>query len=212
MPGVEEIATWRNELIRKALFGSVFAAAESVDLPTMTDLFNNSTGALQTLPTGFGDVGYINPDGTTMPRETEVSDVNSWQSVEPTRSDETTDTSQLSFMMQETNPTAVELFEGLELGTLPEVGEAWEWDKPPNPLGLYRRLLVIGQDTYQGQPIYVVKLYPRAKLTGREDETQNRENATERGVTMTAYRDSSINTSVRNWVDGPGWRLLASGS
>lgn len=209
MPGVEQIATWRNDLIRKALFGSVFAAEEDAPLITSADLFDPVTGEIQPLPPEYGDVGYITTDGVTMPRETESSDTNSWQSTEPTRSDETTDTSSISFVMQETNPHAVALYEGILVSDLGDVGEPWEFDKPANPLGLHRRLLVVSQDTHQGEPIYIVKFYPRTKITSREDEAHNRENVIERGVTATAYRDPVLGTSVRTMIDGPGWRLLA---
>jgi hypothetical protein len=211
MPGVETISNWRNELILKALYGSVFVAEEDVPLLDTAALFD-AEGEIQPLPVDWQDVGYINTDGASFPRETENSDINSWQSTEPTRSDLTTDTSSASWVMQETNPISLGVYEDIPFDELGLVGESWTWDKPANPLGLYRRYLFVAQDNYQGLPIYIVKMFPRGKVTEREDETQNRENAIERGVTVTAYRDSSIGTSVRAWVDGPGWRALASGS
>jgi hypothetical protein len=211
MPGVAEISNWRSELIRKALYGSIFVAEESIPLLDTAALFD-ADGELLPLPAGYGDVGYINADGASFPRESESSDLQSWQATEPTRSDLTSDTSTASWSMQETNPFSVGIYEDIPFDELGDVGEAWEWDKPENPVGYYRRYLFVAQDTYQGEPIYIVKLFPRGKVTEREDQTQNKEEAVEYGVTVTAYRDSSIRTSVRTWVDGPGWRALASGS
>lgn len=211
MPGVAEISNWRAELIRKALFGSIFVAEEAAPLVTTATLFDTD-GELLPLPVDYGDVGYINSDGASFPRETESSDLQSWQATEPTRSDLTTDTSSAEWLMQETNPYSVGLYEDLPFAELGEVGESWTWDKPENPVGYHRRFLFVAQDNYQGLPIYIVKLFPRGKVTEREDQTQNKEDAIEYGVTVTAYRDSAIQTSVRTWVDGPGWRLLAAGS
>lgn len=60
-----------------------------------------------------------------------------------------------------------------------------------------------------GGEIYVVKFFPRARLTSKDDEQWARSTETQRPVTFNAYRDSLVGTSCRNWVDGPGWRSLA---
>lgn len=212
MPGIEDLSTWRNELIRKALYGSVFIAAEAEAVPELADLFDSETGELLGIPDGYFDLGFLSDDGVTFPRELETEDLMSWQSTEPTRSDDTQDTSTASLVPQETNRATVALYEGIPLDDLPDVGEPWTWDKPANPLGLHWRSLFIGQDFYQGEPIYAIRLFPRAKVTSREDQQHNRANADTRGVTLTGYRDTALGTSVRNWIDGPGWRLLSESS
>lgn len=214
MPGIEEISAWRTELIRKALFGSVFYADLSTPVPSASTLFNPSTGALQALDGVWGDVGYLTSDGVTFGRAMESSDTESWQATEPTRSDPTSDVSNAQFVMQETNPYSVALYEGIPLDALGEVGEAWEWDKPANAVMPERRFLFVSQDgsVEAGTDIYVVRLFPRGKVVELEDQSENKETETQRGVTVQAYRDSALGTAVRTWVDGPGWRALLAGS
>lgn len=214
MPGIEQVGQWRTELIRKALFGSVFYADLDATAPTAETLFNPSTGELQALAADWGDVGYLTGDGVTFGRAMESADTESWQATEPTRSDPVSDVSNAQFVMQETNPYSVALYEGIPLTDLGEIGEAWEWDKPANAVMPERRLLFVSQDgdVAAGTDIYVVRLFPRGKVVETEDQQENKSQETQRGVTVQAYRDSVLGTAVRTWVDGPGWRAMLAGS
>ncbi|WP_406337378.1 phage tail protein [Streptomyces sp. NBC_00649] len=198
------------EYIRKQLLQAVYAAdytAAAVDDP-FTD-----EGALTAIPAGYVPVGYTTDDGLTFTGDLSMADVTSSQSVEPTRSDVESDVLSAQFAPQETNNATVALFEGLPLsgvGALPAVGAAWQWDRAATPKNPYRRLLFIGLDfNDSGQEIYVVKFFPRARLTSRDDEQWARSTETQRPVTFNGFRDSVLQTSCRNWVDGPGWRAFA---
>ncbi|WP_431784325.1 phage tail protein [Streptomyces chumphonensis] len=212
MPTFDDVTEFRNELIRKQLSQAVFAAdmsAAAVDAP-----FDELTGALAAIPAGYVAIGYTSDDGVTYTADLSMSDTTSSQSYEPTRSDVESDILSAAFVPQETNAAAVALYEGLPLsgtGALPALGEAWTWDRPATPKNPHRRLLFIGVDFDEdGEEIYVVKFFPRARLTSRDTEQWARSTETRRPVTFTAYRDSTVGTSCRSWVDGPGWRAMAA--
>ncbi|SDL32995.1 phage tail protein [Streptomyces indicus] len=199
-----------NEYIRKQLMQAVYAAdytAPVIESPVGAD------GSLAAIPAEYVPVGYTTDDGLTFTGDLSMADVTSSQSVEPTRSDVESDVLSAQFAPQETNQATVALFEGLPLsgtGALPAVGSAWQWDRAATPQNPYRRLLFIGLDySDTGDEIYVVKFFPRARLTSRDDEQWARSTETQRPVTFNAFRDSALNTSCRNWVDGPGWRAFA---
>ncbi|RPK74456.1 phage tail protein [Streptomyces sp. ADI95-17] len=200
-----------NEFIRKQLVQAVYAAdytAAAIDAP-----FATADGKLLPIPAGYVAVGYTTDDGLTFTGDLSMTDVTSSQSVEPTRSDVESDVLSAQFAPQETNPATLALYEGLPLsgvGALPAVGTAWQWDRAATPKNPYRRLLFIGLDyDDSGAEIYIVKFFPRARMTSRDDEQWARSTETQRPVTFNAFRDSVLKTSCRNWVDGPGWRAFA---
>ncbi|MFE9300518.1 phage tail protein [Streptomyces sp. NPDC006856] len=201
-----------TEYIRKQLVQAVFAA--DITAAAITAPFEVTDGTLLAIPEGYLPIGYTTDDGITFPSDLSISDVTSSQAVEPTRSDIESDILSASFAPQETNAATVALYDGLPLsgtGALPAIGTAWQWDRPSFPRNPFRRLLFIGLDYGDdGGEIYVVKFMPRARLTNREDEQWARSTETQRPVTFNAYRDSTLGTSCRNWVDGPGWRALAA--
>ncbi|MDX2551327.1 phage tail tube protein [Streptomyces stelliscabiei] len=206
------IAELRAGLIRKALRYAIFAADASAD--AVTDPFDVD-GVLQTLPAGYVPVGYTTTDGVTFSGDLSNSDVESGQSASPTRSDVESDTQTAAWVPQETNAAAVALYENLPLsggGALPALGTAaWTWSRPKTPPTRYRRLLFIAEDLNKatGQALYIVKHFPSALRSGREDEQWTRTSEISRGVTYQAYVDDELGTDCLTWIDGPGWRDLA---
>ena len=97
-------------------------------------------------------------------------------------------------------------------GSLPDLGSAtWTWSRPKTPPTLYRRLVFIAEDLNKetGNPIYIVRHFPSALRTGREDEQWTRTSEIARGVTYQAYIDDAAGTDALTWIDGPGWRDYA---
>lgn len=211
MTEVADFYSTRNELVFKALYGAVFVADYDVDLPE--DLFDTD-GALLPLPPEWRPVGYFSEDGITHGREQETSEVMSAQDVEPIREDVTSDSTTAQFVMRQTDPTSIALYEGMRFDDLGEVGDPLTWSKPNNPVRLDRRFLFIAEDKSKatGEAKYIVKLFPRGTVSEISEQVANREEAMNWDVTVKAQRDAEAGTSVLNWVDGPGWRELASGS
>ncbi|MFE9937392.1 phage tail tube protein [Streptomyces hirsutus] len=214
MPAADftEIAELRQSLIRKALRYAIFAADASA--PAVAAPFDEA-GILQELPAGYVPVGFTTTDGVTFSGDLSNSDVESGQSASPTRSDVETDTATAQWVPQETNAAAVSLYENLPLsgvGALPAIGTAtWTWSRPKTPPTLYRRLLFIAEDLNKatGEPLYIVRHFPSALRSGREDEQWTRTSEISRGVTYQAYLDDVLGTDSVTWIDGPGWRGFA---
>lgn len=203
------MADLRTSLIRKALRYAIFAA--DTDAAAVENPFDEA-GILQTLPAGYVPVGYTTTDGVTFSGDLSNSDVTSGQSASPTRSDVETDIRTAQWVPQETNAAAVSLYENLPLtgiGALPAIGTAaWTWSRPKTPPTLYRRLVFIAEDLNKatGQPLYIIRHFPSALRTGREDEQWTRTAEISRGVTYQAYIDDTAGTDSITWIDGPGWR------
>lgn len=206
------IAELRQSLIRKALRYAIFAADASAS--AVANPFDDA-GVLQTLPAGYVPVGFTTTDGITFSGDLSTSDVESGQSASPTRSDVETDTQTAQWVPQETNAAAIALYENLPLsgvGSLPALGSGtWTWSRPKTPPTLYRRLLFIAEDLNKetGNPFYIVRHFPSALRTGREDEQWTRTSEISRGVTYQAYIDDTAGTDSVTWIDGLGWRDFA---
>ncbi|GGQ81305.1 phage tail tube protein [Streptomyces flaveolus] len=202
----------RADYIRKQLVQAIYAADPSA--PAVTAPFDTATGALVALPAGYVPVGYTTDDGITFTSDLSMADTTSSQSTEPTRSDVETETLTGGYAPQETNAATVSMYKGLSLaGTdaLPAIGEQWAITRPSVPKVPYYRLLFIGMDYGDtGLPIYVVKHYPRARVTSKDDQQWARSTETQWPVTVQAFRDPVLKTSEKEWVDGPGWRALAA--
>ncbi|MEU4920181.1 phage tail protein [Streptomyces parvus] len=207
-----EIAELSQALIRKALRYAIFAADTTADLVTAPF---DAGGILQELPEGYVPVGYTTTDGVTFSGDLSTSDVQSGQSSSPTRSDVESDTVTAQWVPQETNAAAIALYENFPLsgvGSLPDLGSAtWTWSRPKTPPTLYRRLVFIAEDLNKdtGKPIYIVRHFPSALRSGREDEQWTRTAEIARGVTYQAYIDDAAGTDSVTWIDGPGWRDYA---
>ncbi|MCT9142946.1 phage tail tube protein [Streptomyces violarus] len=205
-------AGFNTGLIRKQLVQAIYAAdytAAAVSAP-----FDSATGALLALPAGYVPVGYTTDDGLTFTSDLSMADTTSSQSVEPTRSDVESEVLTGGYAPQETNAATVSMYKGLPLsgtGALPAIGEAWAMTRPAVPRNPYYRLLFIGMDyADNGAEIYIVKHYPKARVTSKDDSQWARSTETQYPVTVQAYRDPVLKTAEREWIDGPGWRALAT--
>jgi len=89
-----------SSLIRKSLRGSAFIAPYAT--ANLAALTTGSNASLVTLPTGYQDLGWVTKDGMGFGRETENSEVTSFGSSTPTRTDQTSDVLQMTVTAQET--------------------------------------------------------------------------------------------------------------
>jgi hypothetical protein len=202
----------KTELIRKALNGSVFTAAESA--AAITALTDTADSLLKPLPTGYGDLGWLTDDGAQYSRSADTSDVTSWGSTEPTRSDVTKDTTTLQVSCQETKLSTIGLYIGVDTaGITPDAssGEV-QIAKPATPKARFYRVLSVAVDESDDGEIYIARFLPRAKVTDYADQKQsNGDDPVLWGVTFTSFVDSTLGFSEKHIFGGPGWKaLLAS--
>jgi len=210
MPAYEALANKQVELIRKALAGSLFLAPMSATLPAT--LTTGAGADLTALPADFDDIGWVTKDdGLTWSRSTEVSEVTSWGSFDPTRRDINADMTGLNFTAQETKRLTLELYNNVDLSAATPTAITGEiaFSQPTRPSTKYYRAYGIFVDGSGADAIYVARLMPRASVTERGDQTwTDGDDAVGYPMTMSASVDSTAGYSVRHFFGGPGWRSL----
>ncbi len=201
----------KTELIRKARDGSVFMAPFTAD--PIINLTSGPSADLLPLPTDWEDAGWITTAGTNYGRETAQSDVNSFGSVEPTRSDITSDIITINFSMQETKLKTIELYTGGNLDNVqaaPVTGE-FQVEKPNIPGFKHYRMLGLFVDETNDGEIYLARSMPRSRVTEYAEQAYNSDDeAILYGVTMTGFEDSVLGYSHKWLFGGPGWLALLS--
>jgi hypothetical protein len=204
----------QTELIRKALDGSAFIA--SADAPALDQLTDAADSLLKPLPTGgspampWGDLGWLSADGAQFSRDVSSSDITSWGSVSPTRSDVTADSSTLTVACQETNIRTIGLSTGMDMsGITPSASGEVQVQKPSRPSSRFYRVLSLAVDQGDAGEIYIARYMPRAKVTGFSEQAfGGGDDPIMWGVTFTGYEDSDEGFS-ESWIfGGPGWKAL----
>lgn len=217
MSSYSDISSKQDALLRKALNGGVHVAAYSTSAPTLATLFDSTTGDIKTLPAGFADLGWLTTDGAKVSRSVKTSDIMSWGSLAPTRTDITQDEVTCAFTPQETNLQTIALFYGVEpstISTTPAANGAIEIARPAIPDDVYRRVLVIGADEDSDGESIIARFLPRAKVTSYSDQVFASGDAPiEYGVTVTGYLDDTLGFSECAFFGGAGWlaKLTAAG-
>lgn len=211
----DDIQQKNAALIFKALQGSVFVAPASAD--PITDLTDPGDKLLAPLPTGYEDAGWIGDDGAQFGRDVETSDVTGWGSVEPLRSDVTSDVTTLAFSMLETRKTSIGLYTGADMDAATPDATSGELsiEKPARPGFRYYRALALAVDLTDDGEYYVARFLPRARVTDYDEQAfQSSDDAPVTwSVTMTGYEDPALGYSERYVFGGPGWaaRLASMG-
>jgi hypothetical protein len=210
----EELKNKQTELIRKALEGSVFLA--DVTAAPIADLTSYTAGPpvtidLAPLPTEWDDLGWLSNDGAAFSRDVSTSDVTSWGSVSPTRSDVTADTSTLTVVAQETKLLTIGLATGADLAAVTPAANTGEVsiENPARPSSKFYRVLSLAVDLGDAGEIYIGRFMPRAKVTSYAEQSfGGGDDPISWGVTFTGYEDSVLGYSERWIFGGPGWNAL----
>jgi hypothetical protein len=211
VPNYAALQNKKAELIRKATDGSLFLAAASA--PAIGALTTDTAGvtSLTPLPTGYDDLGWVTSDGAAFSRDVSTSDITSWGSVSPTRSDITADTTTLTVVPQETKLQTIALATGADLAAITSAATTGEVriNKPLRASARSYRVLVVAVDETENGEIYVARFLPRAKVTGFAPQNLGGgDNAIEWGVTFTAEPDGTLGYS-ESWIfGGEGWNAL----
>lgn len=215
MVSYDSLAQLKTEHIRKTIGGSVFVAEATADaiedLTTVTGTAPNQVISLAALPTGYSDLGYLTDDGAAFSTETTTSDITSWQSTTPTRSDITAETSTLTVTAQETKLMTLGLYTGAaQSGIVAAAGTGEvQISKPERPSSRFYRVLALAIDETENGEIYIARYLPRAKVTGKGEQAYSKQDqALTWPVTFTGYKDSVLGTAERYIFGGPGWEAL----
>lgn len=214
MPAYDALKNKQNELIRKALDGSVFLAPVTAD--PIADLTQDSVAApgtpeLMALPTDWDDLGFLTADGASFARDVSASEVTSWGSVTPTRTDVVTDTSTLTVTAQETKLLTIGLATGADLAALVADATTGEVSiaKPSRPKSKHYRVLSLAVDEGDFGEIYIARFMPRAKVSSYAEQSfGGGDDPITWGVTLTGETDSDLGYSERWIFGGAGWKGL----
>ncbi len=199
----------KNQLIRKARDGSVFAAPFSA--AAITNLTSGASAALVALPTGYKDLGHISTDGASFGRETTVSEVRSFGSAEPTRSDMTSDTITMSVTAQEHKLITLGMYTGADLSAATATAVTGEFQiaKPTVPGINFYRILGLFVDRTDAGDIYIGRFMPRAQITELGEQAfGDGDDPIAFPMTFTGKEDSVLGYSHKWIFAGPGWLAL----
>lgn len=199
----------KTQLIRKARDGSAFVAPYST--ASITTLTTGAGSDLVTLASGWEDLGWTSTDGVTYGRSTDVSNVSSFGSVEPTRSDVTKDEITMGVTAQETKLLTLGLYTGADVSALEATTVTGEVKiaKPSRPGFRYYRVLGLFVDDGDDGEIYVGRYMPRARITEfGEQKFTDGEDPISYPLTFTGYEDSVLGFSHAWYFGGPGWKAL----
>lgn len=213
MATFDSIQDLKTHLIRKALTGSVFVADATADdigdaITQVTGTAPNEVHDLLPLPTGFGDLGYTTDAGVQLNTETTTSDVNSWQSVSPTRSDVTAETTTLQVVAQETKGLTIAIYTGMALDGLEAAADTGDLiiKTPQRPNTRFYKVFALARDEDEMGEYFVGRYLPRAKATGRGGQVYDKsDNAIGYDVTFTGFFDSTYGTAQSYVFGGSGW-------
>lgn len=192
--------------IRKVLDAVVCVAPMSAAVPTSF----TTAGVLQSLPAEYRTIGYVSKDdGYTWSRDTDMSEVTSHGSVEPTRRDITSDVSGLQMTAQETSRLTLELSNNVDLSAAAITGGELAYSRAVSPSTTYRRVIAIGQDGTGPDAFYVINILPRAMISEYGEITWSDEDELMYPLTWSATVDQDLGYSFRQVLAGPGFTARA---
>lgn len=210
MTAFDDVQDLQNTLIRKALNGSVFIAPQSTAALTTTSVFDATSGDIKALPAGYEDLGYMTDAGVSFARSITETPITSWQSVSPTRSDRTADTTTATILAQETKLATIGLYTGVDISgvTSDATNGVVQIDMPATPTNRYYRIAAIFADEVAGGEVVVVRYLPNAKVTDTAAQSYDKGDEVVWPVTVTAFVDDALGTAESFFFGGAGWKTL----
>jgi hypothetical protein len=201
-----DVENRKQQLIRKALQGSAFIAEITAEV---IQALTTGAGDLTPPPEGYDDLGWLTEDGMATATETAQSDITSFGSTTPTRSDITSETTTLTVTAQETKLLTIGLITGASTaGMVADAGTGeLRIDKPDRPSARFYRVLTLAVDESEtGQELYMARFLPRAKITAKTPPNYaGGDAAITYGLTFTGFKDSELGYSESWLFGGPGW-------
>lgn len=216
MANYEALKNKQTELIRKALDGSVFVADVTADAIAALTTYTAGPPVvidLTPLPLDYDDLGWLTADGAQFSRDVATSEVTSWGSVSPTRTDVTSDTTTMTVTAQETKLLTIGMATGADLSAVEAAFQTGEVSiaKPARPKSKHYRVLSLAVDQGDAGEIYVARFLPRAKVTGYAEQAfSGGDDPILWGVTFTGEEDSDLGYSERWIFGGAGWNALVT--
>jgi hypothetical protein len=197
--------------IRKVLEMAIFVKPVADDDTEITQVWTNAGGL--SIPAGYISVGLTTKDdGASWSRDQETSEVTSHGYAEPTRRDILSDVTGLSFTMQESKRTTMELYHGLDLSavTTDSAGNFF-FDKAARPVKIKYRVLALGKDGDGPDAVYVARWLPSAEIIENGEQAWSEGDEVRYPASFSARTDETFGTSFREIWGGPGLDHVAMG-
>lgn len=199
----------KNSLLRKALTCTILVAP--LDAPFPDKFFTGVDQFWDFFANGYETLGWVSKsDGVTFGRETESSDVESFGSTDPTRTDIIKDTHSSTFKAQETNKRVLSMYlnKNLDNVKVDKNGEL-TFDSDTIPQQRFYRVIFIGQDGSSDSPIFIIRAMPRATVKEVQEFAFSSESEINYGMTVQATRDETLGFSLRHAFGGSGFKAMA---
>ena len=198
-----------TDFIRKSLDADVFLAPMTTNPPTALTTGAGAANALNALPAGYVDVGYLDKaQGIDVARQIATVPTMSVGQLVPTRNDITKNEVTVKFSMQETKRITLESYHTVNLGgTILTVSTSeLNFTEPVRPTTIPLRMLILWTDGTGTDSIFVAMDLPRVTMTSVGNiKISDGVDSINRDVTYTAYTDGVLGYSVRHLYGGPGW-------
>lgn len=200
----EDVAGFKDQLIRKALRGAGFVAPYAT---AALETISGPSGSL-VIPTGYVSLGKLTTDGAERTTDQEISDIRGWGDSAPARRDIDSETDSMTITAMETKKRVIELSENLDLtGVVPDTNGEIAFDKPNTPVTRDWRWLALAKDINKanGLEVYCGIHYPKANFSRNGSQTfQPGDNPLAYPLSVNALQDAAAGTSVRIFWAGPG--------
>lgn len=199
----------KNELVLADLHLAVLFAP--ITTPIITTLEDPATGDLISL-SDYRSAGLIEKGaGVDLGNDTESTDIEAYGSAEPVRTIINKRTTSIKAAFLETNITTLEKYWGTSFSNVvPSTFGGVVLEAPALPKNTYYRMILIGQDDVNDQPLYSYWIMPRVKLDSIDNQSLKDDGAAMYDMTFKAFTDSTAGFSVAQGFCGPGWAHLVS--
>lgn len=196
--------------IRDILEFSLFAKPFENDDDEIEQIWTPEDGLI--IPTGYIDVGHTSKGDKSWTREQEWRDVTGHGYGEPLKRIATSDVEGLSFIGLETNKIILEMYRDMYLdGVRADSGNNVSWKKGSRPAGRRWRILALGKEGDGPDAVYMAKWLPDAQVTEMGEQSWSEEDSVQYQITLTAFTDDSVGTSMVEVLGGPGFDAEAAG-
>lgn len=181
---------------------------------TITTIVDSTNGQTLTIPSDYVTVGYLEKaDGLGLIPKLTTSPSEAYGETQPINYYITATEFTATFTMKETKKKVLETYNGLDLSTVTANGTTNEvtFDIPELPPVIYPRMLVVGQHQQGTSAVWVAHWMPKVMITDMAQQDWKDQNDLTYKVTYTALVDSTVGTSRRPFLSGPGMAALKAG-
>ena len=199
--------TTRSDLLLGARQLAVLVAPYSVG--PLTTLENPATGALS-IPNAFVPLGLLKKSvGATLSNTPTINDIESHGKGTPQRQIPTKRVIQVGFNPQETNRYNLERYWGADFSSVTYSAQGGVAMAVPDlPINARYRVILLGQDDYQGSPIYLYWIGNRVNIAKTEDLALTDGDIADYPYTLNFESEDSLGSALTVGICGPGWKLL----